>query len=177
MSIDTSRLHLRAWRDSDRAAFAAMNADPEVMHDLGGPLTAAQSNAKFDRYIAAFTSRGFGRWLVETPGGEFLGYTGVLPVGADHPLGEHFEIGWRLVRAAWGRGYASEAAKASLQDAFARAGMPEILSYTAPGNLRSQAVMARLGLTRDPARDFIARYERGEWRGLVWRAHPALSSP
>ncbi len=177
MSIDTPRLHLRVWRDSDRAAFAAMNADPEVMRDLGGPLTSTQSDAKFDRYAAAFAPRGFGRWLVETADGEFLGYTGVLLVGADHPLGEHFEIGWRLVRAAWGKGYASEAAKASLQDAFARAGMPEILSYTAPDNLRSQAVMARLGLVRDPARDFAARYERGEWRGLVWFARPPLSPP
>jgi RimJ/RimL family protein N-acetyltransferase len=87
-------------------------------------------------------------------------------------LGEHFEIGWRLVRSAWGNGYATEASKAALADCFSRAGLQEVLSYTSPDNLRSQAVMARLGLERDPARDFTASYGKGEWRGLVWFARP-----
>jgi RimJ/RimL family protein N-acetyltransferase len=168
--IVTARLRLRPWQPRDRGAFAAMNADPEVMRDLGGPLDDSDSEAKFDRYVVALDRHGFGRWLVETHEGHFLGYAGVLPVGAAHPLGEHFEIGWRLVRRAWGHGYATEAARAALDDAFAAVRMTEILSYTAADNLRSQAVMARLGLIRDPARDFTARYPRGEWHGLVWYA-------
>lgn len=94
-----------------------------------------------------------------------------MPSPSDHPLGPHVEIGWRLVRWAWGNGYATEAAAATLKDAFDRAGLVEVLAYTAPDNVRSQAVMARLRLRRDPARDFTADYNglRG-WRGLVWVA-------
>jgi RimJ/RimL family protein N-acetyltransferase len=172
MIIDTPRLRLRFWQAADRAAFAAMNEDPEVMHDLGGPFDLAESNAKFDRYAAAQHQFGFGRWLVETRDGDFVGYAGVLKARAGHPLGEHFEIGWRLVRAAWGKGYAAEAAKAALEDAFSRAQLTEVLAYTAPENARSQAVMRRLALTRDPSRDFTAQYDKGVWRGLVWFARP-----
>jgi len=170
--IDTPRLRLRFWQDCDRAAFAAMNADPEVMHDLGGPIDATESNAKFDRYTAAQHQNGFGRWLVETHDGSFIGYAGVLKARPDHPLGEHFEIGWRLVRSAWGKGYATEAAKAALEDAFSRVRLPEVLAYTAPDNARSQAVMGRLGLKRDTSRDFTAQYDKGLWRGLVWFTRP-----
>jgi RimJ/RimL family protein N-acetyltransferase len=173
MIIDTPRLHLRFWQDSDRVAFAAMNADPEVMHDLGGPIDVAESNAKFDRYAAAQHQRGFGRWLVETHDGNFVGYTGILKAHLNnHPLGEHFEIGWRLMRSDWGKGYATEAAKAALEDVFSRVRLPEVLAYTAPENVRSQAVMRRLALKRDPSRDFTAQYDKGVWQGLVWFAQP-----
>ena len=111
---------------------------------------------------------------METPAGEFLGYAGVTPGSGQHPLGPHVEIGWRFVREAWGHGYATEAARAALADAFGRAGLAEILSYTAPDNLRSQAVMGRLGLARDPSRDFTAQYDTAPaWRGLVWVARPS----
>jgi RimJ/RimL family protein N-acetyltransferase len=169
--IETTRLRLRPWREADRGAFAALNADPEVARDLGGPLSRARSDAKLDRYIAAFEELRFCRWAIEDRVGEFLGYTGVMPVGATHPLGPHNEIGWRLKRAAWEQGYASEAAKASLDDVFARIGLAEVLSYTAADNARSQAVMERLGLKRDPTRDFDARYDGHDaWHGLVWVA-------
>jgi RimJ/RimL family protein N-acetyltransferase len=173
--IETPRIRLRCWRKADRDALAAMHADPEVMADQGGPLDREESDAKLLRYKAAFERYGFCRWAVETRGGVFLGYAGIMPGPADHPLGAHFEIGWRLVRHAWGYGYATEAAAAALKDAFARLGMTEVLAYTAPDNLRSQAVMARLHLQRDPLRDFFADYDqRHPWRGLVWVAHPAL---
>jgi RimJ/RimL family protein N-acetyltransferase len=169
--IDTPRTRLRGWAETDRDAFAAMNAHPEVMHDLGGPMSRAQSDAKLDGYLAAFHRYGFCRWVIEDRDGTFLGYAGVMPSHDGHPLGAHFQVGWRLVRDAWGRGYASEAARASLTDAFVRAGLNEILSYTAPDNVRSQAVMARLKLEREPSLDFTeATNNVGTWRGMVWAA-------
>jgi RimJ/RimL family protein N-acetyltransferase len=155
-----------------------MNADPEVMHDLGGPIDVTESDAKFDRYADALQRHGFGRWLVESHAGNFVGYTGVLKAhNPNHPLGEHFEIGWRLIRSAWGNGYATEAAKAALEDSFTRVGLPEVLAYTAPENARSRAVMGRLALKRDPSRDFTAQYDKGVWRGLVWFARPRQLCP
>jgi RimJ/RimL family protein N-acetyltransferase len=173
MLLTTPRLRLRPWREDDRDAFAALNADPEVMRDLGGPLDRARSDAKLDRYRAAFDRHGFCRWAVESHEGEFLGYAGIMPAGGpDHPLDPHVEIGWRLMRHAWGHGYATEAAAAALRDGFGRLGLAEILATTAPDNLRSQAVMARLGLQRDSARDFTAIYDGVAWHGLVWVARP-----
>ena len=172
MIIKTPRLILRSWRDGDRDSFAAMNADREVMWDLGGPLDRARSDAKFDRYVAAFERHGFCRWALEDSEGRFIGYTGIMPSGPDHPLGDHAEIGWRLVRSAWGFGYATEVAKAALEDVFTRVGLEEVLSYTSPDNMRSRAVMERLGLKRDPARDFSAVYGSETWHGWVWGARP-----
>lgn len=173
-TIETPRLRLCCWRDTHRDAFAVLHADPEVMADYGGPIDRAASDAKLDRYIAAFRRHGLCRWAIHDRAGSFLGYAGVMPVEEGHPIGRHFEIGWRLVRSAWGRGYATEAAGAALQDAFTRGGLREVLAYTAPDNLRSQGVMERLRLQRDPARDFAARYDGvGNWRGLVWVARPA----
>ena len=100
----------------------------------------------------------------------FVGYAGVMPSRPHHPLGPHEEIGWRLVRAAWGRGYATEAARAVLADAFARLGVREVLAYTAADNARSEAVMERLEMQRDPSRDFDALYDSVPWYGLVWVA-------
>lgn len=173
MKIETPRLILRTWDERDRAPFAAMNSDPDVMHDLGGPIARAASDDKFDRFAAGFARDGVSRWVVENRDGRFLGYTGVVFRAQHTPLGPHHEIGWRLVRDAWGHGYATEAAKAALADAFARVKLTEILSYTAPDNLRSQAVMARLNLQRDPSRDFTADYGHGDWHGLMWVARTA----
>jgi RimJ/RimL family protein N-acetyltransferase len=172
--IETPRLLLRPWRDSDGNAFAAMNADAEVMRDLGGPIDRAASDLKLVRFKKAFDRLGLTRWLIaDRATGMFLGYAG-LDHHADHPLGAHYDIGWRLTRGAWGRGIASEAARAALDDAFARLHLEEILAYTAPDNLRSQAVMARLGLERTPSRDFTIEAGKGPWRGLVWTAKRPL---
>ena len=169
MRVGTARLVLRSWTEADRDAFAALHADPEVMVDLGGPIGRAQSDAKIDRYMAAFRQHGICRWAVESREGVFLGYAGVMPVAPDHPLGRHFEIGWRLARRAWGYGYATEAAAASLADAFERPRLSEVLAYTAADNMRSRAVLGRLPMRRDPPRDFTANYpDVGAWTGLVW---------
>ena len=173
--IETARVRLRPWREPDRAPLAAMHADEEVMADYGGPLTRAESDAKLDRYSAAFAKHGFSRLVLETSSGRFLGYVGVMPIWPTHPVAPGVEIGWRLVRSAWGYGYASEGAKAALRDGFVRHGWNECLSYTAPDNARSHAVMARLGLVRDQSRDFVANYDTtAAWTGLVWVARPDM---
>lgn len=151
-----------------------MNADPEIMLDAGGPFSRLASDAKLDRYTATFDRHGFCRWAVESRDGAFLGYCGLMPSPDGHPLGPHVDIGWRLVRAVWGQGYATEAAGAALGDAFTRVGLREVLAYTAADNLRSRRVMERLRLHRDPSRDFTADYEGSPgWRGLVWIARPS----
>ena len=168
--IETPRLRLHRWDDRHRDAFAAMHADPDVMADYGGLVGRAESDRKFERYVAAQRDHGISRWAVEDVDGALLGYSGVMPrLSGDHPLGAHFEIGWRFTRKAWGHGYATESASAALRHAIDDAGLREIVSYTSPDNVRSQAVMARLNLRRDPARDFTTLTLRGEpWRGLVW---------
>jgi RimJ/RimL family protein N-acetyltransferase len=168
--IETARIRLRPWRDADLDAFAAMQSDPDVMWDQGGPVGRAQSAAKLARYRDAFDRHGYCRWAMETLEGTFLGYVGVQPSRPDHPLGDHVEIGWRLVRSAWGFGHATEGARAALADFFRRRGATEVLAYTAPDNLRSQAVMARLGLERDASRDFVMDDGGKPWSGLMWVA-------
>ena len=172
MMLKAARLTLRRWREADRETFAALNTDPEVTWDLGGPLDRSQSDAKLDRYVATFERHGFCRWALQDSQQHFLGYAGVMPSPPDHPLGPHAEIGWRLARPAWGQGYATEAAAAALLDAFTRIGLGEVLAYTSHDNVRSQAVMQRLGLQRDPARDFSHIYDGRPWQGLVWGARP-----
>jgi RimJ/RimL family protein N-acetyltransferase len=143
---------------------------------MGGPLEETQSDAKFDRYVATFARHGFARLVIEDQQERFAGYAGIMPSPSDHVLGQHVEIGWRLVRSFWGNGYATEAARAVLHDAFTRVGVTEVLAYTASDNERSQAVMNRLGLRRVPTRDFSTAYNGKMWRGLVWVAAAADGS-
>jgi RimJ/RimL family protein N-acetyltransferase len=170
--IKTPRLRLHRWDDRHREAFAAMHADPEVMADLGGPIDRSESREKFERYVAAQRDHRVSRWAVEDMDGAFLGYAGVMPrLSKDHPLGAHVEVGWRFMRDAWGQGYATESAKAALRHAVHDLGLSGIVSYTSPDNRRSQAVMAKLGLVRDPARDFMIPIPSGElWQ--VWVVPP-----
>ena len=158
--IRSGRLRLRNWRESDRDAFAGLNAAPEVTQDLGGPLDRSESDAKFDRYVAAFDQCGFCRWALEDSDGRFLGYAGVI--------GPHTDIGWRLVRPAWGRGYATEAARASLRDVFERVKLKEVLAYISADNVRSQAVIERLNMRRAATLDYSEPLGKGVWHGLVW---------
>ena len=153
--IDTDRLHLRRWRFFDRAPFAALNADPEVMEHFPATLTEAESDAVVDRIRAQFDEHGFGLWALEIRGrGEFIGFTGLAVQTFDAPFNPSVEVGWRLTRSAWGNGYALEAARAAVADGFERLGLDEIVSMTATTNLRSQSVMQRLAMTCDAADDF-----------------------
>lgn len=144
--IRTERLLMRRWHASDRAPFAAMNADPEVMRHFPRPMTREESDAFVGRIEARFEEQGFGLWALVPLGGDgFLGYTGLNPMPEGVPGAGGMEVGWRLARHAWGHGYATEAARAALRVA-AEAGLPEVWSMTAVSNLRSQAVMRRIGL-------------------------------
>jgi RimJ/RimL family protein N-acetyltransferase len=114
--IRTQRLILRRWEDADRAPFAAMNADPEVMRFFNATLTRAESDAWVDMINQVIDTAGYGLLALErTSDRAFLGFTGLWPFGPGHPLGDHIEIGWRLARSAWGQGYATEAAAACLR--------------------------------------------------------------
>jgi RimJ/RimL family protein N-acetyltransferase len=146
------RVVLRQWRDSDREPFAALNADPAVMEHFPSTLTREQSDAFVDRIAAAIEERGWGLWAVEVPGvAPFVGFVGLnVPPFRD----DWVEVGWRLAREHWGHGYASEAAREALRHGFEELGLDEIVSFTVPVNVRSRAVMERIGMTRDPARDF-----------------------
>ncbi len=155
MHLHTPRLILRPWREADRAALARMCADPEVMWDYGHVFTPEESGLRFTRYGDAYARLGYCRWVLERrDDGVFLGYCGIQPILGARPVPDGVEIGWRMIRAAWGQGYASEAARASLQDGFERCGLKEVWSYTAADNARSQAVMRRIGLARAPERDY-----------------------
>jgi RimJ/RimL family protein N-acetyltransferase len=147
----TARLRLRGFRDHDRAPFAALNADPAVMEHFPSRLTQAESDAFVDRIALRWAEDGHGLWAVERAAdGAFLGFTGIARL-AWLPTPE---IGWRFARFAWGEGLATEAARAARDWAFASRGLDEIVSVTTAGNDRSQAVMRRIGMTRDPADDF-----------------------
>ncbi|MEZ4233345.1 MAG: GNAT family N-acetyltransferase [Polyangiaceae bacterium] len=155
MILRTERLLMRPFNESDRDAFAAINADPRVMEHYPAPLSRAQSDAFLDRIASAFEAQGFGLWALEVPGRfPLLGYTGLaIPVWKNH-LTPCVEVGWRLGHEHWGQGYASEAARAALSCAFERLGLEEVLSFTSLPNRRSARVMQRIGMRRDEASDF-----------------------
>jgi RimJ/RimL family protein N-acetyltransferase len=151
----TSRLLLRAWREGDRAPFAALNADPVVMEHFPAVLSRDQSDSMADRLAHQLRCDGYGLWALEVrASAEFIGYVGLAVPRWHSAFTPCTEIGWRLARSAWGRGFATEAADAALATAFGPAALGEVVSFTTTGNLRSRAVMARLGMTHDPTDDF-----------------------
>ena len=152
--ISTERLIMRGWRESDLALWAAMNADPEVRRYVGPLLTPGQAEAWMLNFQDDLDRHGFGFWALEVrESGDFIGFTGLDIVEEEMPV-TGVEIGWRLARSAWGHGYATEAARAALEYGFGILTLPEIAAITMAANLRSQAVMERIGMTRDPAEDF-----------------------
>ena len=151
----TDRLRLRQWVDADRAPFAALNADPEVMRYFPAPLDEGESNALVDRIARHISEHTFGLWAVETRDRQrFIGFVGLASATFDAPFNPSTEVGWRLARQAWGQGFATEAATAAIADGFDRLGLDEIVSFTAEINQPSRRVMERLGMQRDPTEDF-----------------------
>lgn len=153
--LRTDRLWLRRWREEDREPFAALNADPRVAEFLPTPLARAESDAFIARIERHFSDHGFGLYAAELrPEGPLVGFVGLMVPPFEAAFTPCVEIGWRLAVPFWGRGLATEGARAVAQHAFGVLGLPELLSWTVPANLRSRRVMEKLGMTRNPADDF-----------------------
>jgi RimJ/RimL family protein N-acetyltransferase len=178
--LTTARLDLRGWRAQDRVRYAAINADPAVREFFPERLTPAQSDAQIAVFEEHFDQHGFGMWALELrASGELIGFTGMDLATYDAPFAPAVEIGWRLARHAWGAGYATEAALAALAFGFEELELDSIVAATTPANVRSRAVMERIGMTHDASEDFdhpevaaghplcrhvLYRLAAGEWR-------------
>ena len=162
--IETRRLRLRQWRDEDLNDYARICADPEVMRYMGGPRTRERCREQLGWFARHWEEHGFGHWAVEDKiSGAFIGRIGLL-YHEDWPVGEHkTEIGWLLDRAYWGRGLATEGARANLVYGFERRKLERIISITLPENTASRRVMEKCGL--------ILQGE-ARWKGsdVVWHA-------
>lgn len=156
--LRTERLVLRAWCDDDLEPFARMNADPAVMEHFPSTYSRADSDAQAERIQRHFAERGFGYWALEVPGEmRFAGFVGLAVPNFEPPFATTtpcVEIGWRLATAAWGKGYATEAAREALAYGFERLELEEVVSFTAVENTRSWRVMEKIGMTRSPDEDF-----------------------
>ena len=172
--LTTERLVLRRWTDADRAPFAEMNADPEVMRYFPNVMTKQESDAMVDRIEQGFENNGFGLWAVEIDG-RFAGLTGLNRTTFETPMGPHVEIGWRFARWAWGQGYATEAAQCVLDAAFTDLGLSEVYSFTTETNLPSERVMQRIGMKRRTDLDFD-HPNTPEWWGAKHIVYQARSS-
>ena len=155
LALRTPRLLLREWRDSDAEPFAAMSFDPEVMRYL----VPFPDRSAIENWIARARTHldlhGYGKFVVEVPGEtEFAGVIGLDDVGFDLPFAPAVEVLWRLARPYWGRGFATEAARAAIDDGFGRLGRDKVVANTLVDKSRSRAVMERLGMRRDPRGDF-----------------------
>jgi RimJ/RimL family protein N-acetyltransferase len=154
--LDTERLLLRELRDGDVPPLAALNADPRVMQHFPAPLSAAETEEMVGRIRAHVAARGFGMWAVEVRGGApFIGLVGLAVPRFEAHFTPCVEVGWRLAAEHWGRGYATEAARAAVAFGFDRLGLAEIVSFTVPGNTGSRRVMEKLGMRRSPGDDFL----------------------
>lgn len=154
-TLQTERLILRRWASGDRKPFADMNSDPEVMKHFPAVLSRQESDELADRIEDHFVTRGFGLWAVEIPNlASFAGYVGLAVPRFEARFTPCVEIGWRLARAYWEHGYATEAATAALAFGFDELRLDEIVSFTVPGNASSRRVMEKLGMTHDPGDDF-----------------------
>jgi RimJ/RimL family protein N-acetyltransferase len=152
IEFDTQRLRLRQWRTSDREPFAQLNADPRVMEFFPFTIDRQASDAALDRWQREIGERGWGLWAADLLGShEFIGFVGLQVPSAAFHFAPCVEVGWRLARGHWGKGYATEAARGALRVGFDRIGLREIVSFTAVGNMRSRAVMERLGMQQDEA--------------------------
>jgi RimJ/RimL family protein N-acetyltransferase len=155
IEIVTPRLFLRRWKDADREPFARMNADPAVMRFFPSTLTREESDRAVDRVYAHFAEHGFGVWAVEVRDtGAFAGFIGLSKPRFEAHFTPCVEIGWRLAREHQGQGLATEGARATVEFAFGRLGLTDLVSFTVPANLPSRHVMEKIGMTHDARDDF-----------------------
>lgn len=149
MELRTPRLLLRQWKESDTEAYAAMNADPAVRKYFPSVLSARETDAEIGRIKGGVTQRGWGMWAVEVAGvTPFIGFVGLSPPLFPAPWQPAVEIGWRLAKSAWGQGFATEAAEASLYFAFEQLHLPFVIALSVRTNRPSHAVMDRIGMSR-----------------------------
>jgi RimJ/RimL family protein N-acetyltransferase len=153
--LRTSRLLLRQWRQDDLDVFAALNADQETMRFFPAPLTRRQSDAFAERAERGIAELGWGLWAVEVvESSRFAGFVGLAAPRFEAHFTPAVEVGWRLARDQWGKGYATEGGRAAVAFGFDELGLEEIVSFTSVVNERSRRVMERLGMTHDPRDDF-----------------------
>ena len=154
--METERLILRKWCDADLEPYYQINQDPKVIEFLHGPLKREECQNFINETNRRIDKDGYGLWAIELKENQkLLGF-----VGLNSPdFAAHFtpcvEVGWRLGSQYWGRGYASEAARLALEIGFKKFNLPKIVSFTVPKNLRSLAVMKKIGLVRDLNGDFF----------------------
>ena len=179
VALATARLVLRPWRETDADAFHAINADPAVMAYFPAVLDRSQSDAMMQRIQQCFVARGWGLWALERKqDAAFLGFAGLWPVDTRLPFAPAVEVGWRLAKAYWGQGYATEAARQALDYAFTELNLENVVSFSSVDNRRSRRVMQRIGL-RDTGECFdhpalepghplrihcLYRLQRAQWR-------------
>jgi RimJ/RimL family protein N-acetyltransferase len=177
VELATPRLRLRRWRTEDLEPFAALNADLAVMEHFPSLLSREETAGSIERVEKHFENHGYGFWAVEVPSrAPFIGFIGLAVPGFEASFTPCVEIGWRLARPWWGQGFATEGARAALAYGFERLGLPEIVSFTVPGNVRSRRVMEKLGMKYSedfehpriqpghPLRGHVLyRLARGEW--------------
>ena len=150
--IETERLYLRQWQASDFAIFAAMNGDPEVMKYFPKLLSAKVSDIIASKCQQLIEDNGWGFWALSLKEGSnkndaFIGFVGLNQTHADMSFAPCVEIAWRLRKEFWGQGYATEAARASLDFAFSELALEEVVAFTAVINKRSQLLMKRIRMT------------------------------
>ena len=145
---DTARLHLRPPRLADAEAFAAINADPEVTEfvSLTGPLKRGESDLLLRKMIDHWADHGFGWWMADLrQTGELIGFVGLSHPTSLPPMAEEVELGWRLGRAHWGHGYATEGGAEGVRWALAERGLKQLISIIDRDNARSLRVAEKLG--------------------------------
>jgi len=190
-AIKTERLILRPWRDEDLPLIAAINGDPVAMRHFTAPMTREESDAFVERNRARQAEDGFCMWAVEAPGvASLIGVLGLARTNFDAHFTPAVEIGWRIAPAHWGKGYATEGARAALKFGFEQKGFDEIVSITVFANEPSWRVMERIGMMRDAAGDFdhprlpeghklrrhiLYRLKRDEWAKSQKRTPPTAS--
>ncbi|CCB86793.1 hypothetical protein PUV_18430 [Parachlamydia acanthamoebae UV-7] len=155
MTVKTERLILRPWQDSDLTAFAALNADPRVREFFPGLLSREESDNSVKLASDHIARCGWGFWaasLIET--GEFIGFIGLEDVYFQAHFTPAVEIGWRLAFNHWGKGYATEGAKAALKYGFETLRLDQIVSFSTMGNMCSRHVMEKIGMHHRTQDDF-----------------------
>ena len=154
--LETPRLVIRNWEDRDRELLHVINSDDEVMRFFPFRRTHTESDALFELLQTMIVETGLGFYALEgKQSGRCIGFAGLAPTDLEpHFPNGTVEIGWRLARPFWGKGYVTEAGKALLGYAFDRLELPEVVSFAVFNNDRSTAVMQRIGMVRDEASDF-----------------------